>query len=98
MKYTRLNRNIQKLAEHFERGNISEYIQLMQSPLKIIFLNFIGGLARGFGIAVGMTIIVALLAYILARLINLPIIGFYIAQIVEIVNKYLAQSGTQISR
>ena len=59
----------------------------MQKPGRILFLNFIGGLARGFGIAVGATIVFALLIELLRRLIllNIPGIGTFIAEIVRIV-------------
>jgi hypothetical protein len=56
-----------------------------------LWLNFIGGVARGFGIAVGFTILGAIVLYILQKLVvlNLPLIGSIIADIVKIVNQKL---------
>ena len=64
---------------------------LLQNPVRLILLNFLGGLARGFGIAIGLTIIASLFILFLSRLasLNLPIIGKYIAEIVRIVHQQL---------
>ena len=50
-------------------------------------MNFLIGLARGFGIAVGFTLLSAIGIYILNQhnVLNLPIIGDFIAQILEYV-------------
>lgn len=66
-------------------------MQLIQNPVRLIFLNFLAGLARGFGIAIGLTIIASLFIVLLTRLasLNLPIIGKYIAELVRIVNEQL---------
>ena len=91
-----LNRNISKLAAHMEKARFDEYIAMFTRPGKFIFFNFLAGIARGFGIAVGMTLIVALVLYLLTKLINLPIIGYYIAQVVEMVNTYLAEGKSML--
>lgn len=79
--------NLQKLVNHLEKLRIAEYVELMQRPGRILFLNFIAGLARGLGIAIGATIIFALMVELLRRLIllNIPGIGEFIANIVRIV-------------
>jgi hypothetical protein len=82
-----LKEQINRLALHMERANFSEYVQLMNRPRRLIYLSFLGGLARGVGVGVGFTIIGATLLYFLQKLtlLNLPIIGDYIADIVRIV-------------
>lgn len=78
---------MRKLVDHLEKLRIAEYVELQQKPGRILFLNFIAGLARGFGIAIGATVIFALLVDLLRRLImlNIPGIGDFIAEIVRIV-------------
>lgn len=78
---------IQKLIYHLEKLRVAEYVELMQKPSRILFLNFLAGLARGFGIAVGATIVFALMIEMLRRLImlNIPGIGTFIAEVVRIV-------------
>lgn len=63
----------------------------MNKSLKILWNNFLIGLARGFGLAVGMTVIVAVVAFILSKLVTLPLIGHFIAEIVKVVEVYLKE-------
>jgi hypothetical protein len=88
------NAILKKMTEverKLERANLAEFMQLLQRPVRLIFLNFLGGLARGFGIAIGLTIIASLFILFLTRLasLNLPVIGAYIAELVKIVNNHL---------
>lgn len=82
-----MQKQINELANRLEATHIAEYIELLQRPLRIIYLNFIAGIARGLGIAIGATIVFAILLDILSRLIvlNLPIIGDFIIDLMRIV-------------
>jgi len=82
---------IQRLELKLERANLAEFMQLLQNPVRLIFLNFLSGLARGFGIAIGLTIIAGIFLILLGKLanLNLPVIGKYIAELVRIVNENL---------
>ncbi|HEU4963738.1 MAG TPA: DUF5665 domain-containing protein [Bacilli bacterium] len=86
-----LSEQVERLADHLERMNFAEYVQLLNKPKRMIFLSLIGGIARGVGIAIGFTIIAATLLYFLQKLVglNLPIIGDFIADIVKIVDAQL---------
>jgi hypothetical protein len=52
-------------------------------------LNFAAGLARGLGLAVGFSILGALVILVLRRLVvlNLPLIGDFIAELIKLVNR-----------
>lgn len=78
---------LEKLARYLETMRIAEYIELLQRPSRLIFINFVAGLSRGLGIAIGATLIFALMLELLRRLImlNIPGIGDFIAEIVRIV-------------
>lgn len=93
MDNEKLNQNIEKLARHFEKANFSEYVELLARPWKLFWFNFLAGLFRGLGTAVGMTVVFGLVIWVLitvlAKFIDIPIIGTYIAQLVEFVNKSL---------
>lgn len=98
MEQDKLSESVEKLAIYFEKANFAEYVQLLSKPWKLLWLNFISGLFRGLGVAIGMTIIFGIVVFILINLlktfINLPVIGFYIAQLVEFVNQAL-KSGVK---
>jgi len=84
---------IEGLLTLMERHSLAELVELYRSPRRMLFLSFTSGVARGFGIAVGFTIIGALFLYLLGRLamLNLPIIGEFVAEITRIVQGELAR-------
>ncbi len=86
-----LENKIDRLSLNMERMKIADYVELLERPSKLLFRNFIAGVARGVGIAVGFTLLGAVLVVFLQQLdlLNLPIIGEFIADIVEIVQSNL---------
>ncbi|MHB9094685.1 MAG: DUF5665 domain-containing protein [Eubacteriales bacterium] len=74
-----------------EKMKLAEYVELLNRPARLFYINFLAGLARGLGMAVGFTILGALLIYSLRQLqvLNLPVIGGLIAEIVRIVQTNL---------
>ena len=84
-----LNSSIEKLSEMLEKGNLAELAYILGSKKEIIKRNLIAGVFRGVGIGIGVTIITAILVMLLQKIVtlNIPIIGEYIADIVEIVER-----------
>jgi len=80
---------LERLAQYLEKMNVAGYVELMQRPMRLLFLNFAAGLARGLGIAIGATLIFALMLEMLRRVImlNIPGIGEFVANIVKIVEE-----------
>lgn len=78
---------LEKVTLQLEKSRIGDYVDLMQNPYRMIALNFFSGVARGFGIAFGFTILGAFVLYFLQRLVvlNLPIIGGVVAEVVKLV-------------
>lgn len=85
-----LAEKLNEVAEKMERNRLQEYLDLVNNKRKLFFVNFLMGLAKGFGTVIGFTILAALVLYILQSMISLPIIGDYIADIVKIVQQNLA--------
>ena len=84
-----LNTSINNLIEAFQKSNIEEWTYIFGSKKEILKRNLIAGIFRGVGIGIGVTIITAILIILLQRIValNIPIIGEYIADIVEIVQR-----------
>ncbi len=80
-----------RVSQDMERFNLSEYITLLNSPRRFFFINFMAGIARGLGFALGATILGAVVLYFLQRLVvlNLPVIGDFVAELVKIVQQHL---------
>ena len=84
-----LNTSINNLIETFQKSNIEEWTYIFGSKKEIIKRNLIAGIFRGVGIGIGVTIITAILIILLQRIValNIPVIGEYITDIVDIVQK-----------
>lgn len=84
-----LNKSIEKLSNTLEKGNIEDLTYILGSKKEIIVRNFIAGIFRGVGIGIGVTVITAILIIILNKIValNIPLIGKYVTDIVEIVEK-----------
>ena len=87
MFFKKINRKIDKINNMFEKSNIIELSYILGNKKEIFKRNLIAGISKGIGIGIGVTIITAIIVYLLRKLImlNIPIIGEYIADIVEIV-------------
>ncbi len=89
--HRKLIAKIEELSRDMERFNLAEYVNLLNDPRRFLFINLLGGIARGFGLALGFTILGAFGLWVLQRLVvlNLPIIGDFIADLVKIVQTQL---------
>jgi len=87
MFFKKINEKIDKINNILERSNIIELSYLIGSKKEILKRNLIAGIARGVGIGIGVTVVTAIIILLLRRLImlNIPVIGDYIADIVQIV-------------
>jgi hypothetical protein len=88
-----INNKINKMAKDMEHTAIADYIQLLNSPRKLMWTNFVAGISRGVGFAIGFTLIASTIVVVLQVLIqwNLPIIGHFISRIVDLVNEQLSK-------
>lgn len=84
---TRLEKKIDLLSAKLENIKINSYIELMQDTKKLLLKNFLAGISKGIGMAVGFTILGAVLILILEKIValNIPIIGKFVSDIVQIV-------------
>ncbi|MDD4568943.1 MAG: DUF5665 domain-containing protein [Tepidanaerobacteraceae bacterium] len=90
--FSELNKKIDELSLRIEKLNLAEYVEILRNPKRLLYVNFLGGVARGFGTAIGFTLLGAFVIYILQRMVvlRLPIIGTFIADIIKIVQKQLS--------
>ncbi|MFY0545217.1 DUF5665 domain-containing protein [Brevibacillus sp. H7] len=84
----KLNERMDKIALFLEDIRLADVIQNYTAPRKLLWTNFLAGLARGLGLTIGTAIVLGLLGYILKQFLSVPIIGDYIGQLVDYVNAY----------
>lgn len=78
---------LEKLSVKMDNMRVAEYVEILNKPIKLIWMNFVLGLARGLGMGIGLTILLVLFLYILQSWVDLPFIGKLIADLLEIVEK-----------
>jgi len=85
-----LHNQVLALSRVLEKMNLSDYIAYLNNPRRLLLLNFGVGVLKGFGGAVGATLLLGLLVMFLKRLVlfNLPVIGGVIGELVKLVNAH----------
>ncbi|MDJ1008969.1 MAG: DUF5665 domain-containing protein [Paracoccaceae bacterium] len=69
------------LRVELERLNAHRFIRLHNSTVRMIWLQFLRGLAFGLGTVMGASILVSMIALALSQIEFLPIIGEWAAEI-----------------
>lgn len=84
-----LDKKIDELNKNFEKSNLEEISYILGNKLEIAKRNLLAGILRGVGIGIGFTLITAIILAILQRIVvlNIPIIGEYIGDILDIIEK-----------
>jgi len=69
--------------EYVETSEGRGYTRIYISTSRTFINNFIGGLAWGFGVILGATVVVTLVLWVLNQLGEVPIIGELVSKIIE---------------
>ena len=84
-----INDRLEELTNELKNNEAFAYYKKINHPHWMFWSNFGVGIARGLGMTIGLTVVVTLLVMILRSIINLPLIGDYIAEIIRIVQEQL---------
>ncbi|MED0672009.1 DUF5665 domain-containing protein [Aneurinibacillus aneurinilyticus] len=76
------------LADRTEKSRIADFIENYQKPGRVIWINMLAGVSRGVGLTIGTAIIIFIAVYILSFFVSMPLVGKYIAQLLDWVNTF----------
>ncbi|OGC35081.1 hypothetical protein A2311_06060 [candidate division WOR-1 bacterium RIFOXYB2_FULL_48_7] len=66
-------------------------------PWRYILFTFLNGIAQGLGMALGLTVVLGiviwLLTLILSHMINFPVVGYYVGELMKIIDTYIKQGA-----
>ena len=87
--YEELNQKLDRLNYIFTKNNVIDLIEVLGNRKSLFFRNVLSGIGEGIGIGIGVTVITAVLVILLQKIVtlNIPVIGEYIADIIDIVEK-----------
>lgn len=83
------------ISDILEDHRCYEFVEMMNNPWKLFWRNFLIGVAKGLGFALGLTILAAIAGYTIVALLKpllslqLPVIGGLIADIIESVQSQM---------
>ena len=80
--------DMEALVRRLENSGLHEYIRLSGQTGKILWLNFLSGVARGLGFTVGTAIVLAVSYKILSHIIsmNIPYITEILSEFISMLN------------
>ena len=84
---SKLEKKVDIISKKLETIKINEYVELMGNTRKLLWKNFMAGIFKGIGSAIGFTILGAVVLILLQKivLLNIPVIGKYLKDILDIV-------------
>lgn len=89
LELTGLRHQVVLLSETLEKMRLAEYIAYLNRPGRLLWFNFLVGLLRGLGTALGAGLLAGFAYFLLKRIVvlNLPVIGGFIAELSRYVNQ-----------
>jgi hypothetical protein len=73
--------DIKHLIKSLDALQYGQFMTYLRSKRIIVLNNFLAGLAHGFGVVVGMTLVVAIVGWVLTQMIDFPLVGQYVADL-----------------
>lgn len=77
-----------ELVKVFQAAGVVDYLEYLNSGKRIFWVNFKAGVARGLGMTIGMTVILGVFVWVLALLVDLPVVGEYFADAKQYITEY----------
>lgn len=79
----------EQLTRTMEKTRIAEYVDYLHHPGRLLWMNFLIGIARGLGSTIGLAIVLGITVYVVQKLItlNLPLISDWITDFIIMIEK-----------
>ena len=84
---------LERLLERMDNSGVSEFVRLSQNTGKILWLNFLSGIARGLGFTVGTAIVLAVMYKAIAELIsmNIPYLTEMLTNFIDMIQQHMTK-------
>lgn len=86
---SRLAQVTEELTRTMEKTRIAEYVDYLEHPGRLIWTNFLIGVARGLGSTIGLAVVLGVFVFVVQKLIllNLPGISDFIADFILMIQQ-----------
>ena len=85
------HKDLASLQSEVHKMNNHRFIRMHNSLPKLIWFNFMRGLAFGLGSVLGATVLVSVLVYFLSQINFIPIIGDWATEVLSIISDQTSQ-------
>jgi len=82
-EFHKIRKDLSRIAALFKQIGFRDFVNYLSSPWRIMWINFWAGVFRGFGILIGMALVIGILIWVMTQLVDFPLIGVYFQQIVN---------------
>ena len=86
-------KDTRRLLRIVDAVGLRQFVAYLSSPWRIMWLNFLGGVFRGLGVIIGMTIVFAILIWFLGQFVDFPLIGSYFLDIKNLLEGFKLGNG-----
>ena len=80
-----LEREVAALRHEIEQLNGHRFLRVYSSLTRLVWFQFLRGIAFGFGSVVGATIVVSAIVYVLSSVDFVPVVGEWAKQVIEVI-------------
>ncbi|UCZ53827.1 DUF5665 domain-containing protein [Bacillus shivajii] len=81
----RFEKLLDKLEEMTTKGRLKDIAYHFTSKKEVVKVNLLAGVARGVGLTIGTAIFIGIFIFVLYQIASLPVIGEYIANLVDVI-------------
>ncbi len=65
-----------------------DFVKYLSSPWRILWINLVAGIFRGLGILIGMTVVLAVVIWVLTKMVDFPLIGEYFLNLKNLLEQF----------
>jgi hypothetical protein len=88
---------LELILNRYRLEQFYEVEQFKKTPYKMIWINLVLGVARGVGFILGLSfigaVVISILASILSGMLEIPVIGQFVAEIIKSAEQYLKNTN-----
>ncbi|WP_257840052.1 DUF5665 domain-containing protein [Salipaludibacillus agaradhaerens] len=84
----RFEKLLDKLEDMTTKGHLKNMAYHFTNKKEVIKVNLLAGVARGVGLTLGTAIFLGIFFLILYNTVSLPVVGDYIAQLLDMIETY----------
>lgn len=88
-------KDAEALRKAFKEMQVREFVTYLRSPWRIMWHNFVAGIFRGLGTIIGVTVVFAFLIWLLAGLVNFPLIGQHFSDLKSMLETFSQNMPTE---